>query len=427
MRTEVGTYSYTYDAVGNITSVSLGEKYTNSYVYDALNQLIRENNGQIGKTYTYSYVNGNITERKEYAYTTGELGEVLDTKTWSYSDSAWSDLLTDFNGKTISYDEIGNPTTIGSQSLSWSGRQLQEITDSENTYTYLYNTDGQRVSKTINGVTTEYFYNGSILAGQKTGDKTLVFMYDNTGDIFGFTYDGQTFYYIKNAQNDVVGLASGEDVVAYYFYDAWGNTRIMNDAGYAIYDQEHPAYINPIRYRSYYYDNETGLYYLNSRYYSPELCRFLNADSVVSGTGESVQGYNMFAYGFNNPVNLSDEDGNWPKWATKVLIGVAVIAVCAAVTVATAGAATGPLVAAVHCVAVGALKGAVIGAAVGAATGAAKGAVTHRIRNKTWKGAGKAALEEGATGFMTGAITGAITGGKNSKACFVAIRGRFSD
>lgn len=128
----------------------------------------------------------------------------------------------------------------------------------------------------------------------------------------------------------------------------------------------------------------------------------------------------MFAYGFNNPVNLSDKDGNWPKWATKVLIGVAVIAVCAAVTVATGGAAAGPLAAAVHCVAVGALKGAVIGAAVGAATGAAKGAVTHRIRNKTWKGAGKAALEEGATGFMTGAITGAITGGKNSKACFVA-------
>lgn len=117
---------------------------------------------------------------------------------------------------------------------------------------------------------------------------------------------------------------------------------------------------------------------------------------------------------------MSDEDGNWPKWATKVLIGVAVIAVCAAVTVATAGAATGPLVAAVHCVALGALKGAVIGSAIGAATGAAKGAVKHRVQNKTWKGAGKAALEEGATGFMTGAITGAITGGKNSKACFIA-------
>ncbi len=313
VRTPFGVYRYTYDTVGNITSVAFGTKYTNTYEYDSLNQLVRENSQQIGKTYTYAYVNGNITERKEYAYTTGELGEVPGTRTWSYTDSAWSDLLTEFNGKTISYDEIGNPTTIGNQSLSWNGRQLQGITDSENTYTYLYNTDGQRVSKIVNGVTTEYFYNGSILAGQKTGNDTLVFMYDNNGDIFGFTYDGLTFYYVKNAQNDVVGLALGEDVVAYYFYDAWGNARIINDAGYPIYDQGHPAYINPIRYRSYYYDNESNLYYLNSRYYSPEMCRFLNADGIVQ-TGQSLLDKNMFVYCLNNPTTFIDSTGMWAMY-----------------------------------------------------------------------------------------------------------------
>ena len=117
---------------------------------------------------------------------------------------------------------------------------------------------------------------------------------------------------------------------------------------------------------------------------------------------------------------MSDENGNWPKWATKVLIGVAVIAAAAVVTVATGGAATGTLVAAVHCVAVGALKGAVVGAVVGAVSGAVTGAVSHRAKTGSWKGAGKTALESGATGFMTGAITGAITGGKNSNVCFVA-------
>ena len=323
VRTPFGVYRYTYDTVGNITSVAFGTKYTNTYEYDSLNQLVRENSQQIGKTYTYAYVNGNITERKEYAYTTGELGEVLGTRTWSYTDSAWSDLLTEFNGKTISYDEIGNPTTIGNQSLSWNGRQLQEITDSENTYTYLYNTDGQRVSKTVNGVTTEYFYNGSILAGQKTGNDILVFMYDNNGDPFGFTYNGETYYYVKNVQNDVFGITDHNRVLLVnYAYDAWGNVVSVTDAnGNEITDMSHIGRINPIRYRSYYFDSETNFYYLNSRYYSPEMCRFLNADGLVDNRGLNTQ--NLFQYCANNPVNNIDSGGH--LFGALVLIGLLTI------------------------------------------------------------------------------------------------------
>lgn len=322
LQTPVGTYNYTYDAAGNITSISDGT-YTTSYAYDALNQLARENDQKANKTYTYAYVNGNITERTEYAYTTGELGEVLDTKTWAYTDGSWSDLLTSFNGISISYDLSGNPTAIGNQILTWNGRQLQSIIDGDNAYNYAYNTDGQRVSKTVNGVTTEYFYNGEILAGQKTGNETLVFMYDNNGDIFGFIYDGHDFYYVKNAQNDVVGLVSDGNIVAYYFYDAWGNAQIVSDAGYTIYDMGHPAYVNPIRYRSYYYDHETNFYYLNSRYYSPDICRFLNADGVVNANRD-VLGNNLFAYCSNDPVNNTDDNGcgkisNWFKSAAQTI------------------------------------------------------------------------------------------------------------
>jgi len=163
----------------------------------------------------------------------------------------------------VTYDEIGNPITFGSKTFEWCGRQLERITD------------GDRVSKTVNGIKTEYFYNGSILAGQKTGDETLIFMYDNNGDAFGFIYNGEEYYYIKNVQNDIVAIADKEGtVVANYYYDAWGNvTQITGNTAL--------AQTNPLRYRSYYYDSETGFYYVSSRYYDPEIGRFINADAAI--------------------------------------------------------------------------------------------------------------------------------------------------
>ena len=320
------THTYEYDSLGNITSIYDGTN-TTSYKYDNLNQLVRENNQKLGVTITYAYQNGNITERKEYAYTTGDLGEVLDAKTWTYSNNIWSDLLTSFNGQTITYDEIGNPLTIGNKTLAWNGRQLQQITDGENIYTYSYNADGQRVSKTVNGTETEFFYNGSILAGQKTGNNTLVFMYDNNGDIFGVVYNGAEYYYIKNAQNDVVAIVdSNKNVIAEYQYDAWGRIVSVTDVeGNDISAQkDHIGNVNPIRYRSYYFDIETYFYYLNTRYYSPEMCRFLNADDTdtLLCSPNELTDKNLFAYCDNNPVMRVDHGGDF--W---MLIGAAVGAV----------------------------------------------------------------------------------------------------
>lgn len=220
----------------------------------------------------------------------------------------WSDLLTDFNGTPITYDEIGNPLTIGSKKLSWLGRQLTNISDGENDFAYAYNGDGQRVSKTVNGTTTEYIYNGELLAGQKTGEDILIFMYDNNGDPFGFVYNDTEYYYIKNAQNDVTAIASADGtVIANYYYDSWGQiTEVTGDTAIAE--------LNPIRYRSYYYDSETEWYFLNTRYYSPELCRFISSDNLVITVGGEIKGYNLFLYCFNNPINLSDSSGNWPQW-----------------------------------------------------------------------------------------------------------------
>ena len=406
LSTVAGTYSYTYDELGNITSINDGT-YTTSYEYDDLNQLVRVNDQKAGVTYTYEYSNGNITSKKEYAYTTGDLGSLQDTITWNYADSTWGDLLTSFDGKSITYDAIGNPVTYGNYTINWNGRRLESINlnDTE-VLSYSYNIDGQRVSKTYEGVTTQYFYNGDILAGEKTGNNVIIYMYDNNGDIFGFTYNGTEYYYIKNAQNDVVAIADASgNVVVRYYYNAWG--EIIDCVDNTTFEL---SSINPITYRSYYNDNIVGMdmYYLNSRYYMADWGRFVSADSVVSEVGGDVLGYNMFAYCQNNPVNMSDEDGNWPKWATKVVAAVAVVAVVAtvaAITVATAGAGT-----AVAVIAIGAAKGAAIGMASGAAIGAATGAVKHRVSTGSWNGAGTAALNGMGDGALSGAVTGAITG-----------------
>ena len=173
-------------------------------------------------------------------------------------------------------------------------------------------------------------------------------------------------------------------------------------------------YQNPFRYRGYYYDTITGFYYVSSRYYDPEIGRWLNADipETLTADFEDFAQYNLFAYCFNNPVNMSDETGTWPSWAKKLAAAVAVVAVVAtvaAITVATAGAGTAAAV-----IAVGAAKGAAIGMASGAAIGAATGAVNHRVSTGSWSGAGTAALDGMGDGALSGAITGAVTGAVGS-------------
>ena len=271
---------------------------------------------------------------------------------------------------------------------------------------YTYTPDGIRSSKTVNGTKTEYLLNGTQILAQKTGSDVMWFFYDSTGTRIGVQQGNVTAYYMYNLQGDVVGLADAATgkIIAKYLYDAWGKcVSVENADGYTI------GTANPFRYCGYYYDNETGLYYLQSRYYDPTIARFINADNQIAGVGGEVLGYNMFAYCMNNPVNMSDPSGNWPKWATKLVAAVAVVAVVAvvaAVTVATAGAGT-----AIAAVAVGAAKGAAIGFAVGAATGAAGGAISHRISTGSWDGAGEAALNGMANGALSGAVSGAITGG----------------
>ena len=189
--------------------------------------------------------------------------------------------------------------------MSWTGRRLNSITNSGVSNSYLYDANGIRTRKTVGSTVTEYFTNGSTILAEKTGSNVLWYIYDSDGEILGFIYNGTPYYYVKNVQGDVLRIVDAEGTNrATYRYDPWG--KILQAAGGII------AYANPIRYRSYYYDKETSLYYLNSRYYDPETGRFLNADDVdYLGESGTTLSYNLFAYCENNFINMGDYSGEF--------------------------------------------------------------------------------------------------------------------
>ena len=222
------------------------------------------------------------------------------TTAYGYGDTNWKDKLTSYDGQSITYDAIGNPLSYRGMTMSWTGRRLNSITNSGVSNSYLYDANGIRIRKTIGSTVTEYFTNGSTILAEKTGSNILWYIYDSDGEILGFTYNGTPYYYIKNVQGDVYKVvnASGS-VVASYTYDAWGKVTASSGA---------MADINPVRYRSYYYDKETNLYYLQSRYYDPETGRFINADGLFSS---GITTTNMFSYCCNNPIVSADESGHY--------------------------------------------------------------------------------------------------------------------
>ena len=308
---------YTYDAAGNITSVTDGENVTR-YCYDNMGQLIREDNPYSQKTCVYAYDScGNILSRMEYGYTDDETPAGGTVAVYEYNNAAWGDQLTSWNGESITYDAIGNPLLYRGRSLTWTqGRRLAGITAEGLNVTYTYDESGTRTGKTVNGVSTQYYINGSQILAQKRGKDILYFLYDETGAAVGFKYNNNLYLYRKNLQGDILAVLNGQTgaVEASYTYDAWG--RVISSTGVL-------AEINPFRYRGYYYDSETGFYYVSSRYYDPEIGRWINADNVIAGVGGDLKGYNLFAYCFNNPVNMDDQAGNWPKWIKNTVKWVA--------------------------------------------------------------------------------------------------------
>ncbi len=410
----VDGYKYTYDELGNITGIYEGELIGDNtehrplalYSYDTQNQLTAET------LYTYADTNTTTspTSSRFYTYTYDTAGNLLtrthcarngglvSTKNYTYGNSSWQDLLTEYDGELLAYEGqtyqvqtnsltgavaisvtgspiSGNPIhyyngmhydmeweqgrNLVENSFEWedhsSSDQLQWI-ETENDLGYTYDSDGIRTSKTVTAKTYRYksssgsavasitsltpfppieplpeetytrflsatkttvhnyvTQNGKVVRetiGTGSTAKVLDFIYDNAGNPFALKYTNGTaapvtYYYVLNYQGDVVLLLDENGAeVANYRYNAWG--EILQ----AIGDM---AEINPLRYRGYYYDAETGFYYLQSRYYDPRNCRFINAD-IYTSTGTGFLGYNMFVYCNNNCVSLVDPEGEDPWW-----------------------------------------------------------------------------------------------------------------
>ena len=285
------TIEYEYDAEERITKVIDSVDGTTEYTYDALGQLLTERlNGHIINSMTYDTY-GNIISKNGQTY---------------FYDSTWHDLLTGIESESIEYDAQGNPVKYLGHTLTWEkGRQLKSFDNN----TYTYNANGIRTSKTVNGVKHEYTLDGTKILKETWGDNTLIPLYDNEDSVCGIIYNDYAYYFLKNLQGDVISITNNKGkVVASYSYDAWGVCTIVSDNTGII------ARVNPFRYRGYYYDVEIGLYYLQSRYYDPRVCRFINVDEAVrlTSTGFILE-KNGFSYAWNSPIIIDDASGYFPS------------------------------------------------------------------------------------------------------------------
>ena len=360
-------YSYKYDEIDNITHIYHNDNLINKYQYGVNKELVLEFDYKNNRKIKYTYDdNGNILSKEIYCITDNSF---IDKISYQYNNTSWKDQLTNYNGKNITYDAIGNPLTIGDVELKWrNGNELYEYNKGNDKVIFDYNSDGVRTSKKVNNVTTKYYLEEKNIITEENENYSLHYMYDEIDNLIGFVYnDGVEFkpyYYIKNAQLDIIGiLDSNQNIVCRYEYDSWGNIlSIVDGEGNDVSaNPNHIANINPFRYRCYYYDRETGFYLLGERYYSPEFGRFISCDINIS---DDAFGNNLYVYCGNNPTSRIDIDGQ--VWFTVAKLAAG--ALCGFVGNAISNLAAGKSI----------LDGAV-GATVGGAVGAVFGGVAGNI------------------------------------------------
>ena len=289
MHENEGYLTYTYDDVGNIETIKENGVLKATYHYDQFGQLVREDNAWAGRTYLYHYdAGGNLTQVQECQYRTDALHQtdLIGNTNYSYATGTetdgspvWKDLLTSYNGNTITYDAIGNPLNWGTDisDMHWNnGRRLTYLQKRTNMISYAYDETGLRTEKSTNTNRT-YFdrdASGNLVhefrdySGYLGEDSHLYYYYDANGSIGSISYNGVRYAFRKNLQGDVIAiLDTSGNVVARYTYDAWGKVLSVTDAnGNINTSSTFIGNVNPIRYRGYYYDTETGWYYLGTRY-----------------------------------------------------------------------------------------------------------------------------------------------------------------
>ena len=287
-----------------------------TYEYNNNNQLYKEFSPIHSTDIEYIYsADGSLQEIRKYGIVNSDNYSVY--KKYKYDKGRLVSLDIDNRKMTFSYDEYGNCTYYNGNSLTWNNdRLLSKVERSGDVITYKYDCFGNRTEKSrkLNSSnytsTYKYYYDldGKLIFEDRGYDK-LKYNYDITG-LNGFTYykgdSSNTYIYLKDALGDIFAIVdeSTSNIVAYYEYDAWGEHRVRNNLHKINTDDNFIGNINPFRYRGYYYDVETGWFWLSSRYYSPELGRFIQPADVSSLNPSSINGLNLYSYANNNPISI---------------------------------------------------------------------------------------------------------------------------
>lgn len=277
-------YQISYDNFGNIITDGV-----NNYTYNDSGELVKST-GKANASYAYD--------------TRGNLLSITDNdKITVFSYDSNHNLLTAINDENITYNENGNIVSKGNTEYEWThGNLLKKVTGQDFSASYTYDSNGDRVSKYTNGVTTKFdIFNGKILE-QHDKNNILHFQYSDE-TLVGFILNHVQYYYVTNLNGDIVAITDANgNLVAKYTYDIWGNVLDIEPFEKDNEEQLNVARLNPFRYRGYYYDNESGLYYCNSRYYSPELCRFITPLDYSSIDSSNKYTLNRYAYCYNSPI-----------------------------------------------------------------------------------------------------------------------------
>ena len=315
-------------------------------------------------------------------------------------DSVVKDKLVKVGGKVVAYDATNPlvPTSYDGNTFTFEGRRLANIQKGGKVIDYTYNDQGLRIKKTIteNGTSleTRFFYDDNKLVAEISPTHRLDFLYDENDRLYGFVLDKTAMYfYVRDALENILGIIDKNgNLVVQYAYNAWGKPESTTGTLATTVGE-----YNPFRYKGYYFDRETGMYYCHTRYYVPEWCRWLNADNIAYIRPDNAQQMNLFAYCGNNPISFWDPEGtkktNW-KAIGKILFSVFVVSALAVAAVLTVGTAAVIF------------TGAAIGAGVGMATGIANGVIQGK-ETGDYLGA---IADNMATNTISGAISGALAG-----------------